>query len=541
MNLIRKLLLYGLLLVLLAACVPTLPTSDTSPDARSDASPDADRAVEQTLVLAAGDSLGPGNPHDYSSNMALLDLLYEPLVRYGPDGSIQPALAESWEISPDGLLWTFKLRPNVTFHDGTPFDAAAAKWNLQQWIGVEAHNWLPTSTRVTDIDTPDAMTVVLTLKEAYYPAVQDLSLMRPVRFLSPTAVDGAGNFVEPIGTGPWQIETLDDNEALLVRNATYWGAKPQLTHVRIEVIVDAQTRVAALQSGEIHVIGGEYLGSIPPESLPTLQADSDLTVLTGAGVTSFLLTTQYRQPPFDDRRVRQALNQAIDRAGIAQAIFGGLAEPATGLMATALPYVTRTDSDLYTYDPAHAQSLLVEAGWTLGADGMLTKAGEPLAIDLVVDQSRLPQTAAIAEAVQAQFQAIGIALELRLYDYSGWLESYSNNDFDLLMDFTWGPPYDPHTQLNGAFHTQADPTEVVSFASPELDALIDAALASTDAVARQALYDQIWQTVDDQAAAIPIVYPQRIYAQRNEVAGFRLGGTEYDLAYALQNVVIHGK
>ncbi len=537
MKLIRKLLLYGLLLALLAACVPTMPTSDTSPDASSG----SDTAVEQTLVLAAGDSLGPGNPHDYSSNMAMLDLLYEPLVRYGPDGSIQPALAESWEISPDGLIWTFKLRPNVTFHDGTPFDAAAAKWNLQRWIGVAAHNWLPTSARVTSIDTPDAMTVVLTLKEAYYPAVQDLSLMRPVRFLSPNAVDSTGTFVKPIGTGPWQIETLDENGALLVRNATYWGTKPQLTHVRLEVIVDPQTRVAALQSGEIHVIGGEYLGSIPPESLPTLQADTDLTVLTGAGVTSFLLTTQYRQPPFDDRRVRQALNHAIDRAGIAQAIFGGLAEPATGLMATALPYVTRTESDLYTYDPAHAQSLLAEAGWTPGADGMLAKDGQPLAIDLVVDQSRLPQTAAIAEAVQAQLQAIGIALELRLYDYSGWLEAYSNNDFDLLMDFTWGPPYDPHTQLNGSFHSQVDPTEVLSFATPELDALIDAALASTDEETRQALYDQIWRYVDDQAAAIPIVYPQRIYAQRNEVEGFRLGGTEYDLAYALQNVVIHSK
>ena len=150
--------------------------------------------VAQTLVLASGRNLGPGNPHDYSTSMVLLDLLYEPLVRYGPDGTIQPALAESWEISEDGLTWTFNLHQDIVFHDGTPLDSTAAKWNLERWVGNERHSWLPTTSRITGIETPDDFTLVLTLNQAYYPAMQDFTLIRPVRFLSPEAVDEAGEF-----------------------------------------------------------------------------------------------------------------------------------------------------------------------------------------------------------------------------------------------------------------------------------------------------------------------------------------------------------
>jgi nickel ABC transporter nickel/metallophore binding protein len=526
------------LIIMLVACVPAAPGDRSATTPSNDAGAPAG---DQTLILAAGDSLGPGNPHNYSTNMALLDLIYEPLVRYGSDGSIRPALAESWEISADGLIWTFKLRAGVTFHDGAPFDAAAVKWNLERWVGVEDHSWLPSTTRIAAIETPDDATVVLTMREAYYPTVQDLTLIRPVRFLSPNAVDAQGEFAQPIGTGPWKVESLDEARAVLVRNDAYWGEQPKLDKVVIEVILDAQTRVAALQSGEVHIIGGEYLGTIAPESLPTLRENSEITVLTGSGVTAFFLTMQVAQPPFDDLRVRQALNHAIDRQGISTAIFGGLAEPATGLMPASIPYVTRPGADLYTYDPQRAQSLLAEAGWTPSADGMVAKDGQPLQIDLVVDQSRLPETASIAAAIQAQLRAVGVDLELRLYEYSGWLDAYYAKDFDLLMDFTWGPPYDPHTVLNGSFRASPDESAVVSYSNPELDALIDTVLATTDESERQALYDQIWSQLDENAAVIPLAYPQRLYAHRNEVQGFQLGGTEYDLANAVQNVVIGGR
>ncbi|MEZ4728627.1 MAG: nickel ABC transporter substrate-binding protein [Caldilineaceae bacterium] len=531
MNHLRTLLRLLILSLVLSACVPTVQSPTTDGAA-------AQPTAEQTLILASGRNLGSGNPHAYDSSMVLLDLVYEPLVRYAPDGSIVPALAESWEISADGLTWIFNLRQGVTFHDGTRFDATAAKWNLERWVGNEAHNWLPTTTRITSVESPDDSTLVLTLAQSYYPAMQDFTLIRPVRFLSPAAVDGEGVFAQPIGTGPWQVDTLTDEAATLSRYVDYWGEAPALDKIDIEVVLDAQTRIAALLSGDVHAIGGEYLGSIPPESMAALEASDDIHVLTAEGATSFYLAANHGQPPFDDLRVRQAVNHAIDRQGLVDAIFGGRAESATGLLPAVIPYITRTDVDLYNYDPDQAAALLAEAGWIPNADGILEKDGQPLQLNLMVDQSRLPQTASMATAIQAQLKAVGIALELRLYDYSGWLDSFYAKDYDLIMRFSWGPPYDPHTLLAGAFYTDESTESTVSYASPDLDPLIDAVLVTTDESERQVLYDQIWQHLDEQAAVIPLVYAERVYGVRNEVQGFRLGGTEYDLSYAVQEVTL---
>lgn len=531
MHEIRTTLLSLLLLLAMSACVPT--EAGTSTDAGAAAA-----TADQTLILASGRNLGSGNPHAYDSSMVLLDLVYEPLVRYAPDGSITPALAEAWEISEDGLTWTFRLRPGVTFHDGTPFDAAAAWWNLERWVDDEAHNWLPTSARIASIETPDHTTLVLTLTGAYYPAIQDFALVRPVRFLSPASVDAEGAFVQPIGTGPWQVETLSDEAATLQRYADYWGELPALDKIAIEVVLDAQTRVAGLLSGDLHAIGGEYLGSIPPESLDALEQSDEVTLLSDEGTTAFYIAANGSSVPLGDRRVRQALNHAIDRQGLVDAIFLGRADVADGLLPTAIPYVAPTELGTYSYDPEKARTLLAEAGWSPNGDGILERDGQPLQIELVLDQSRLPQTASMATAIQAQFKEIGIALELRLYDYSGWLDAFYSRDYDLIIRFSWGPPYDPHTLLAGAFYTDESAEATVSYADPELDAMIDAVLASTDESERQEIYSQIWHHLDTEAAVIPLVFPQRIYAVRSAVDGFRMGGTEYDLAYAVQQVTL---
>jgi ABC-type transport system substrate-binding protein len=145
----------------------------------------------------------------------------------------------------------------------------------------------------------------------------------------------------------------------------------------------------------------------------------------------------------------------------------------------------------------------------------------------------------VAEAIQAQFKEIGIDLKVRAMDYSGWLDAYYAKDFDLLMDFSWGPPYDPHTLLAGSFSTACnEEDDTISYGDSELDQLINEALASTDETQRQEIYNQIWQRIDDEAAVIPLVFPQRVYAVRSEVQGFRLGGTEYDIAYAVQEATM---
>lgn len=168
----------------------------------------AHAADKDTLTYSWASNVGPLNPHLYSPNQMFAQaLVYEPLVRYGKDGTVQPWLAESWSITPDGKEYTFALRKGVTFSDGTPFDAGAVKKNFDAVLrNAESHDWLEFIAQIDKTEVVDAHTFRLTLKNSYYPALQELCLIRPMRFLSPSAFPDDGDtgksIKAPVGTGP---------------------------------------------------------------------------------------------------------------------------------------------------------------------------------------------------------------------------------------------------------------------------------------------------------------------------------------------------
>ena len=486
--------------------------------------------VDQVLVIGMARDTGPLNPHIYSyQNFVPLTMVFESLVVYNADGSIGPGLAETWKVSDDGLTWTFNLRQGVTFHDGTPFNADAAKWNLERWVGTQRHSWMPTSNTVDSIETPDDYTVVMKMKNFYYAAIQDLTLVRPVRFLSPSSVDADGEFVSAVGTGAWRLEEwVPDQRSLFVRNDDYWGELPTLENVILEVIPDAQTRIAALLSGEVHLIGGEYIGGISLESIPVLERNSQVQLLSDEGSTSYLVMLNYNNPPFNDPLVRRAINHAIDREAISTQLFQGLASPAEGVFPANVPYVTH-NPEFYTYDPGQSESLLAEAGWVPGADGILEKGGQRFEVTMVVDAGGFPQAKSIAEVMQAALAELGIDMEVRLMEFGGWSEAVQSGDYDLSTNITWGAPYDPHSSLSGMFYQGFTGTEGTVFTDPQLDTMIDQVLMIVDEDERQAAYNDIWQFLDENAAAIPIVYSLRLYALDGSVNSYHLAGTEYDI------------
>lgn len=486
--------------------------------------------AEQVFSVAVGSEIGDLNPQNYKSNFPALDLVYEPLVRYTPDGSIKPALAKSWKVSDDGKIWTFQLRQGVTFHDGTPFDAETAKWNLKRWVGVKDHDWLPTSTQVKSIETPNNYTLVLRMKEPYYAALQELALVRPVRFLSPKAVDSAGKFVKPVGTGPWQVQEDSAQRAVFIPYKNYWGDKPYLNEVVFDVVPDPQTRVAALMSGEANLIGGESIGGIPLESISTLKSDPKVKLLTAQGSTTYFIQTNYNRSPFNDVRVRQALNSAIDRSVISSKVFNSLAAPAKGIFAPNIPYVSYSETQLYTYNPEKTRTMLAQAGWRPGKNQILEKNGKPLQLTMIVDADSFPQAKSLAEVVQAELRDAGIGVDIRLLDSGGWSNALMKRDFDLAINLTWGSPYDPHLSLKQMFHSSDQPVEHGGiYAHPQLDKLIDDALTTTNEKERQIRYRAVQKFMDENAAVIPVVYSSRIYALSSNVTGFQLAGTEYEL------------
>lgn len=512
-----------------------------SPSSRQPSQPAASATnVEQTFTLAIGEDVAGLNPQGYDAHsFVALAMMFEPLVRYGADGTIQPALAESWQASPDNLAWTFKLRQGVTFQDGTPFNAEAAKWNFQRWVNVADHDWLPLSTKIAAIDTPDPNTLVLRMKEPYYATLQELSLVRPVRFLSPKSVGADGKFSKPVGTGAWKLaESVKDQRLVFTPNESYWGEKPTLSKVVFDVIPDPQTRVAALLSKEVNLIGGEYLGGIPVESLPTLQNNPNVEVLTAEGTTTYLLRLNYRRAPFDQLQVRQALNYAIDRPAISKQVFNNLATPAQGFFAPAIPYISYPQPDLYTHKPDQSKALLDAAGWKVQSDGIRTKNGKVLRLTMLVNNDLFPQSKPMSEVIQAELKDLGVDVQLRSVNEGAINDAIKQGNFDMTLGLSYGSPYDPHSSLKDFFVTTGDASSLY-YSDPQLAQAITKVLKTTQEADRQAQYKAIWQKMDEKAVAVPVLFSKRVYAIDKAVQNFKLAGTEYELN--LQGVSIAGQ
>ena len=480
-----------------------------------------------TLRVAISEPVGVLNPQDYTGNHVVLTMLYEPLLHYGADGSLEPDLAESYEASDDGLTYTFTLRDGVEFSDGTPFDAEAAKFNLERWVGVPDHSWLGASNVIDRIDVVDDSTIQLALSEPYYAMLQELTLTRPVRFLSPDSVGPDGEFVDPVGTGPWKLESDSEQETVLTRNDAYWGEKPTLSEVRFVVIPDPQARVAALQAGDVDVLGGEYLAPLAPEDIAVLESDENVQVLTGPGTSNLLLAFNTEAGPLADEDVRRAINMALDRSSMAAALFGGLAEPASSVFPPVVPFA-ETPSTVPSFDPDGANDLLDSSGWS--GTPVRSKAGEQLSFDLVLDPSSFPQARGLSEAIKAELADVGIEVNLRPLDSAGYGAAIvQDRDFDMAFFITYGAPYDPPSSLTNLFESSTASDDGKVFTSPKLDSLIASALSSTDESARADDYQQIWSYIGEQAGAAPLLQQSRMWAVGSNVHGFQLGATEYDL------------
>ena len=493
-------------------------------------SPTGAAKTGDTIRVAISEPVGVLNPQDYTGNHVVLTMIYEPLLRYGSDGSLEPGLAESYDASKDGLTYRFTLREGVEFQDGTPFDAEAAKFNLERWVGVPDHNWLGASNYIDTVDVVDPMTIELTLSRPYYPMLQELSLTRPVRFLSPESVGPDGEFEEPVGTGPWMLESQSDSGTVLTRNDGYWGEKPTLSRVEFVVIPDSQARVAALQAGDVDVLGGEYLAPLAPEDVQVLESDEGVQVLTEPGTTNLLLAFNTETGPLADADVRRAINMALDRESMATALYNGLADPATSVFPPVIPFAA-TSAESPTFDPDGSAQLLESAGWT--GSPVRSKGGENLSFDLVLDPSSFPQARGLSEAIKAELADVGIEVKLRPLDSAGYGAAIvQDRDFDMAFFITYGAPYDPPSSLTNLFDSSTASDDGKVFTSPELDKLIQAALASTDESARDEDYQRIWSYMSQQAAMAPLLQQPRMWAVRSGVQGFELGATEYDLPLA---------
>lgn len=339
----------------------------------------------------------------------------EALVMVNDKGEIVPGLAERWEMSADGLRYTFHLRKAVKFHNGEPFDSQVAAWNIKRAMAEGTQNPHPEYFRgITDIQTPDPHTLVLSLEEPdalflFHMAEGD-SVMLPMKGYQEMKS-------KPVGTGPFKfVEWVRGDRVVMERFEGYWNPKlPYLDKVTMRFIPDASAQVAALKAGDIDVIG--YIAA--PESLQEFLNDKRFKVFNGTTTGEVILSTNNKAKPFDDVRVRRAMAHAIDRKKVVEMAMFGYGTPIGSHWSPSTPYYVDL-TGMYPYDPDRAKALLKEAGYPNGFEAVIKLP------------DRYSYSRRSGEVIADMLAKVGIKLKIEIIEWGQWIDRvFKNKDYQL--------------------------------------------------------------------------------------------------------------
>jgi len=487
---------------------------------------EAEAAKKDTLIVRMTKNVGDLNPHTMKSQMAAQDWVYESLVAL-EKGAVVPELAESWDISPDGLTYTFHLREGVKFSDGTDFNSAIAKRNIEAVANhADGYSFLNSLASLESMETPDDLTLVLKLKTPCNSLLNDFTFSRPLVILGENGFPAEGDpydngIAEPIGTGMWVLkEYVADQYALFERNEYYWGGKPKFQYLKAVVIPDVNTAVTALKAGEIDVMADSTqitadmykemeAAGFKTEVAPTTSI-SNLNINTGGEITG-------------DVNVRLALEYATDNTAISEGIFGGLQKPATAYFSTDVPYANVGIAP-YSYDPDKANVILDEAGWVYeGENQVRSKDGKSLEIDLIYD-AFVTNDRDIALILQSQYAQVGIQLNIVPQESQIYRQNWANGEFGVLIYSSWGGSYEPYVTL-AAMAADGDKFHTVQKGmknKPELDDIMLDCLTQEDPVMLQENFNYIMQSFHDEAVYVPLTVVSTLAIYNSELAGLNL-------------------
>jgi peptide/nickel transport system substrate-binding protein len=414
--------------------------------------------------------------------------------------------------------YTFHLRKDVKFHDGTPFNADAVKFTFDRIVdpALKSQSAFSSIGPYASTQVVDPYTAVVKFKTPFAPFLSSVagSDLAPV---SPDAVKkyGADFGTHPVGTGAFKFDSYTtDSVVRMVKNPDYaWGPKflnvsgpPHLDAISWRIIPEASTRLAALRAGEVQVIQ-----DVPTQEYANLQNDNSVQLLQGALAGSgFSMMMNVTRPPTDDVKVRQALEWGVDKEAMIKAVWQGVHKPATSPLTSNMFGYDPATANIYKYDPQKAASLLDEAGWVKGSGAVRQKGGQDLTLAMYY-RSDNSDFAAMATFLQAIYQQIGINIDLHGLSQSGYFDAVRQGMHNL--QFWWETGTDPDVVRVLFYGANADGgTNRNRYKNAEMDQLIDQAAGTTDSSKRTQLYAQIQKKVLDEAVMAFFADPLNIFA-----------------------------
>lgn len=466
------------------------------------------------------------NSVNISTQNELAHYVYETLFDRDAQGRVRPLLVKEEQRSVDGLTVTWKLQPGVKFHDGSAFNAAAVKWNLERKISKRQPLWdlVP----IQAVEAVDDLTVKVTLTRPV-PNMRATLSAKTFSMYSPTFAQRVGDDglkQQASGTGPFALVEFRPNDVLRFRkNPNYWQkGLPYLDEVVFRIVPDVNTRGTMLAAGDADMA---LALSIP--DLQRFKTTRGIKVLEGLGSQQYYVTINNRKPPLDDVRIRKALNHAVDKDGIIRTVLLGAATPATAV------YINRTvdgyiRAGTYPYNPETAGRLLDEAGWRRAAGGMRERDGRPLRMELFTLKGAFAGDFEIAELVQGMLRAVGIDTRLNVLEAATFIPRVTRPpdqaDYDLVNlnvgTFTGDAEY---TMLTFYHSSSAAPRYYnrAYYSNAQVDRLIEGSLKSKTLAGRDKIYyGQVIKQVFDDAPVIMLVDLIQRVAVKETVHGIYL-------------------
>lgn len=441
-----------------------------------------------------------------------LDNFYETLVRY-ENGEIVPGLAESWDVSPDGLTYTFTLQKGIQFSDGEELTAEVVKQNYDNMpsiLGDSNGVFGLTSTLLDEVTVVDEYTVAVKLTTPYYGALQDFTLPLPMGIMSPNAFNEDGTLSEIVkthtaGTGPYMYDGQKENDTYtFVRNPYYSRGELSVDIFHVKVIPDNDAKLLALRNGEIDLLLAA--NNMSYDAYQELSQNPDFSTMTSDTVIQTrILGINPAAQPFDDVSVRRAVHHAINKESICQNIFSSVEAVAESVMDPNLPFCD-VDTGVYQYDPELAAELLTEAGWVdSDGDGIRERDGVKLSTSISCS-SDLAMLEDVTAAVAADLQTIGFDVTTSSKETMTYYQDVNRGEYGIGIGITFNIPMDPFQFVaNLRREPMRDNMVAQGLQSiPESDMLINSLYSMTDEKKIQTVYQSILQALHDDAVIVPL-------------------------------------
>jgi ABC-type transport system substrate-binding protein len=500
-----------------AAAATTAPT--TAPAVKPNAT-----AANTLTFLWGGDTDRLDPPAMTAQEGFIADTgIYEGLVRYKSGSTdVEPSLAETWDIAPDGLSVVFHLRKGVQFHDGSPVNAAAVAFSFDRSINKDNplfqeaqgdYGGFPfidtyVGNVVSKVEATGDMDVKFTLKQKYSPLLSNLAIP-PAAVISMEALKkyGKGINENPVGTGPFKfIEWKKDDHVTIDAFDGYWGNKPKLQRIIFQAVPEASVRALKIKNGEADVTW-----TLDPKDVPSLKGQSDTDVLEQPGLNVNMAEFNLQLPDYQNKSLRQALNYAVNKQELADSLYSGAGVPEQGVLPPT-SWAYNPDIKGYPFNPDMAKQLLKDSGYN----------GETLTVwAYTIARGYNPQGSKLAEAIQQYWQDIGVQSEIKTEEWAQYRADRRAGKFAFGYGGWQADTGDPENFL-GVFFNSANKgaTNTSFYGVPEVDQLLNQANQETDQAKRKDLFNQAEKRIVDDAPWLFIGHMKQQAALRKRVQNF---------------------